>query len=356
MAGTCAAVVAAPGAAGAVTRVERAYFFTGQQSGGILPPPANVPPKGMWVRSTAAGTQASSAIRFVLAAGETSPTLKLTVHQMAGTPQVVACPTTSTWRQGDAQPISAAPRSDCSKGPSVGGLSADGKTVTFDLSNIDTSSGRVDLALIPAPPTDASGGAVAGAPAVNPQFDITFEPLTAGSVVTAQTAAPAVPADGSAAQDSSGSASAPSSGEVTPAPSASSPAPASAPSGDALAAPLAASAGPGIGPAPFTPPATAVPTPSNANQLALAAPRRPRPIARRQKTSRVTRIVEGSALLYLLALLIPTGGLLGEWAQALSGSKGGSAKPRLTLYDGPPAPRQAIETSRAPSGAAPALR
>ncbi|GAC1531668.1 MAG: hypothetical protein NVS3B12_08060 [Acidimicrobiales bacterium] len=356
LAGTCAAVVAAPNAAGAVTRVERAYFFAGQQSGGLLPPPSNVPPKGLWVRSTAAGTQASSALRFMLGAGETSPTLKLTVHQIAGTLQVLACPTTSTWKQGDAQPTSAAPRYDCTKAHSVGGLSADGKTVTFDLSDIDTSSGRVDLALVPAPPADASGGAVPGAPAVNPQFDITFEPLTSGSVVTTQAPVPAAPADTSAGQDSSGSAAAPASGEVAPPQSSSSPAPAAAPSGDALAAPLAASAGPGIGPAPFTPPATAVPTPSQGNQQAVVPLRRPRPIARRQKTSRVTRVVEGSALLYLLALLIPTGGLLGEWSQVLSGSTGGSARPRLTLYDGPPAPLTAIETTRTQLGTAPALR
>ena len=355
MVGSCAAVLASPGAAAAVTQVERAYFFTGQQSGGILPPPSNVPPKGLWVRSTAAGTQASSAIRFTLATGETSPMLKLSVHQMAGTAQVVVCPTTSTWKQGDAQPISAAPRVDCGKGQSVGGVSADGKSVTFDLSNIDTSSGRVDLALIPAPPTSPAA-AVPGTPSVSPQFEITFEPLSSGSVMTTPAVAPAAPAGSSAAQDSSGSTSTPSSGEVTPAPSAGSSAPAAAPSGDALAAPLAASTGPGIGPAPFTPPAAAVPTPSASPQQAAAPLRRARPIARKTKTSRVTRIVEGSALLYLLALLVPTGGLLGEFAQRLGGSTGGSGRPRLTLYDGPPPPLTAIEATKIPSGTAPALR
>ncbi|GAC1599650.1 MAG: hypothetical protein NVS3B21_26350 [Acidimicrobiales bacterium] len=361
MAGSCAAVLASPGAAAAVARVERAYFFTGQQSGGMLPPPSNVPPKGLWVRSTAAGTQASSAIRFMLATGETAPTLKLSVHQMAGTPQIVVCPTTSTWKQGDAQPISAAPRSDCAKGQSVGGVSTDGKTVTFDLSNIDTSSGRVDLALIPAPPTSPAA-AVPGTPSVSPQFEITFEPLSSGSVMTTPAVAPAAPAGSSAAQnssggqDSSGSTSTPSSGEVSPSPSAGSSAPAAAPSGDALAAPLAASSGPGIGPAPFTPPAAAVPTPSASPQQAVAPLRRARPIARKSKTSRVTRIVEGSALLYLLALLVPTGGLLGEFAQRLGGSTAGSGRPRLTLYDGPPPPLTAIETTQIQSGTAPALR
>lgn len=355
VAGASVAVVAAPNAAGAVSRVERAYFFVGQQSGGMLPPPSNVPPKGLWVRSTAAGTQASSALRFTLGAGETSPTLKLTVHQTAGTVQLVACPTTSTWKQGDAQPTSAAPRFDCTKSRSVGGLSADGKTVTFDLSNIDVSSGRVDLALVPAPPADASGGAVPGAPAVNPQFEITFEPLMAGSVVVMQAAAPPAQGDSTSSQIDAGAGSAPSSGEVTPPPAPSSPAPA-APSGDALSAPLPASTGPGIGPAPFTPPATAVPTPSAGSQQAVAPLRRARPIARKTKTSKVTRVVEGSALLYLLALLIPTGGLLGDFAQRLGGSTGGSGKPRLTLYDGPPPPLEAIVAPAVQSGEAPALR
>ena len=297
---------------------------------------------GLWVSSNAAGTQASSALRFALAPGESAPVLTLKLNSSSGNPAVVACPTTSAWKAGDDQPLSAAPKPDCAKGQVVGSLSTDAKSMTFDLSNIDTTSGGADLAIIPSPPTDPTGGAASGAPKLYPVFDVTFSPVTSAQI--AVTVTPLTPTQ---APTSVG---APSASDVN----------AAQPSGAALNAALPALATPSAPSGPLAAPSTSASVPARSPvasvpQRTLRAPSRQIAPSRIHKASSRTRVIEGIALLGLASLVIPNGGRAGELAATLSGG-GAPKRPRLTLYDVAPARASGPSPPVSRRGKVPALR
>lgn len=301
-------LLAAP--ARAVSGIESGYWFSAQASGGVLPPPPTVPAKGLWVSSNPSGPQAISAVRFSLAEGESTPVLTLKVHQSTGTLALLACPTTSSWKAGDAQASSEQPKYDCSGAHAAAVISSDSTTVTLDLTGVVTSS-VADLALVPDAPS--------GTPAVSPTFDITFEPVTADQVRVTQSAV-AAPASG---PDTSST-------PVFDTPTT---------VGGAFSPPLATSAPADVAAAPFTPPTTAVPAPT-VPKLAVAPIRRAVPAAAHH-TSRRTRVIEGLALLGVLAFAAPS-----------AGSQREGGRPRITLYDTPSQPD--VEPARV--GKAPAIR
>ena len=218
LAGGSAAVVPAATAFG-VTKVESAYWWQGAPAA-----PPQVPAGGLYVASAATGPQAVSAVRVPLAEGEAPSLLTLKVAQVdandaQGASQVadasvVACPAKGTWKDpGGPGAMSDAPTADCAKGSVAGMLSADQKTMTFDLT-VFSAQGTLDLVLAPADvaaPTQGSG--VPGAPTtVYPSFDIAFDKVTPEAVQTS----------GGTAPDSSGGAPAPAGGDSTYAPTGSS--------------------------------------------------------------------------------------------------------------------------------------
>jgi len=184
--------LAAPGPpASAVEGVESGSWWAAQSDGKPLPPPPQVPAHGLWVSTGPSGAQAISAVRFRLGATESAPILTLHVHsslppsQLAsagiGPPLVVACPTTATWQPVDAGAWSARPQGDCAAGVVGGALSADGTLMAFDLTTL-MRDGGVDVALLPGPlPSLVPAPLLLPAP-LNPGFDITFEPVSAGAV------------------------------------------------------------------------------------------------------------------------------------------------------------------------------
>lgn len=183
LAAAAVAVLAAPGAAGAADRVTHLasnFWWAGEQSPALLPAPPTVPPGGLWVSSDPTGAQAVSAVRFVLAAGQTNPVLALQVSsaQPASTVAsgIVACPTTSNWSAGPGPGAwNARPTADCSVAQVSGVLSTDGHTLSFQLSKLAVA-GVANVVL---------------EPLGTPTFDATFEPVVAGNVLSSGPPAPA---------------------------------------------------------------------------------------------------------------------------------------------------------------------
>jgi hypothetical protein len=134
------------------------------------------------VSSDPSGAQSISAVRFALDANEVAPKLKLTVGRVVGPPNtqlVVACPASSAWQPTGTKPgeWSSQPHADCTKERSVGQLSPDSTTMTFDLTSLAAAStgpstSRIDVVLAPAPSTT-----------VPSTFDATFQPVTPTSVL-----------------------------------------------------------------------------------------------------------------------------------------------------------------------------
>ena len=174
----------APGAA-AETRVSNLasnFWWEAEQSPATLPTPPTVPAGGLWVSSNATGPQSVSAVRFVMAADQTNPVLALQVSSAqpasAVASGIVACPTTANWSGGPGPGAwNARPAGDCSIGQVSGVLSPDGHILSFQLSKVATA-GVVDIVL---------------EPLGTPTFDATFEPVTAGNVLSSTAVAPPPP-------------------------------------------------------------------------------------------------------------------------------------------------------------------
>lgn len=194
-----AGVLPAHAAGGTITMLASGSWWRAQPDGGQLPPPPNVPTKGLWVQSNPGGPSAVSAVRFRLA-GAAAPVLHLRVHEATPAAQVAiaACPTTSAWKPATAGPWSARPKADCSVAQAAGVLSPDTTRLTVDLSGIPAApDGTVDVVLQPA------------SAATPPTFDATFEAVQASDVATT-VANPSNPAASSTPAAASGSSSSPS--------------------------------------------------------------------------------------------------------------------------------------------------
>ena len=190
-----AAVVSARAPAHAVQGLESGYWWQAQPNGAPLPAPPNVPAKGLWVSGTDAAPSAIAAVRFQLADTETAPALVMKVHSQvppaqlsAATsvaPVVLACPSTHPWTPASAGAWSARPTYDCAS-PAHGNLSADGSTLTFDLTSLVTN-GTVDVVFVPGPgaasiPVQPPAVPGVTTPAQPSALDFTFEPLSADAV------------------------------------------------------------------------------------------------------------------------------------------------------------------------------
>ena len=294
-------------AASPISGLQSGSWWQVQPSGGQIPPPPNVPTKGLWVDSAPNGN-AISAIRFTLT-GATAPVLHLRVHAPAppAGAAIEACVTASAWKPATAGPWAARPQADCAHGSAPTQLN--GTVLTVDLSGLTAPGGTYNVVLepIPSPP-----------PPATPQqpFDATFEePLPSDFATTpsAPDAAPALttPVDGSAAE--------------SPAPAADSApvAAITAPSGAPVSADLGAALPSGV----VTPPTTVTPpTPTaRVTRPTTLVPRRPRLAAAKipGRLSRRTR--------YLLILLLAD---VAGWMY-LRSPIGAAVAPRFTLYDDP---------------------
>jgi hypothetical protein len=297
--GVLAAALTSVAPADAATPVVAGYWWVGEAGTVSVPPPTQVPAKGLYVASNASGPTAVSAIRFTLAIDQTNPQLTLRVHQLqqGDTFAVDAYPTRTKWSPGSAQPWSSKPSYDPKAAPVHGVLSADGKTVTFALAAI-VPGHTADLVLVPGAATPAAAGAPSPP---SPTFDAAFEAPDRSSVVTTQVQ-PAAP---------------------VPTPEASYPA---GPSGPTFAAPPAPLT-PLLPPAPgiVTPPLSA---PSVAPQLPVLT-QQPVRSANTVVTRRVGRSTRDTAI--LVFLLADVMFYLGWLARAQTSSTSG----RVSIYDLP---------------------
>lgn len=310
-------------ASAAVTQLTSGSWWQVQPSGGQLPPPPNVPTKGLWVDNAPNG-MAVSAVRFALA-GATAPVLHLRVHQQApGTSATIqACVTTSAWRPATAGPWPARPQADCARGSAPTNLQ--GNQLTVDLSGLTPGAGSTyNVVLEPAP---APAG---GAPAQ--PFDITFEEPVPGDIATSSSASdlPAplsAPVDGSAAES------------PAPSPAVAAPAIPAAPSGPSPSGELQPAVPTGI----VSPPSSVLRRAPAVNRpLALGRPRAR--LAAVKLPGRLSRRTRYLLIVILLDLAI--------WIY-LRGPLGAMVRPRLTLYDSPDV---AATTGPARQGRPPALR
>lgn len=134
--------------------------------------PSQVPPNSQII--------AYGAVLYALPEGS-SAVLKLSIAGSAqGTPQVVACPTTTTsWTAGDDQPASSEPAYDCASQHFTGTVSADATTITFQVkAQFETAPGVLSLAIVP--DTTSSALPTGGAP-----FAVDFAAPDAGSFTPA---------------------------------------------------------------------------------------------------------------------------------------------------------------------------
>ena len=185
--GLWAAPALADSGSPAATNLESGYWWEAEASGSQVPPPPDVPAGGLWVSSNSSGPQAVSAIRFDLLDGGTSPvvTLRISQEQPSGQLSMVACPATSDWTppSGPGQ-WSSRPSADCSRGQAVAQIDSAGTTATIDLTSLVSSTGQVNVVLLPTSSSDPTNGS---APVQSPEpvyatFDATFDPVTASEV------------------------------------------------------------------------------------------------------------------------------------------------------------------------------
>jgi hypothetical protein len=133
---------------------------------------------------------AYGAVLYALPEGS-SAALKLTIAgSPQGTPQVVACPTaTTSWAAGDNQPASSEPAYDCASQHFAGTVSADARTITFQVkAQFETAPGVLSLAIVP--DTTSTALPTGGAP-----FAVDFAPPDAGSFTPAPSEQPSPSTD-----------------------------------------------------------------------------------------------------------------------------------------------------------------
>lgn len=305
-----------------VSHLESGSWWQAQPAGGQLPPPPNVPTKGLWIDSTPQGN-AVSAVRFTLS-GATAPVLHLRVHGPTPTTgaSIEACVTSSAWKPATAGPWAARPQADCAHGSAPTQLS--GTVLTVDLSGIAAPTGAYDLILEPT---------ASPAPPAPPQqpFDVTFEEPAATDIAStpyAPESPPALtaPVDGSATE--------------APAPAVDSApvAAVSAPSDAPVAGELSAALPSGV----VAPPSPTVRAPAATVSGPRVVTSRPPQLAAVKIPGRLTR---RTRYLLILILIDVTG-----WMY-LRSPIGAAVVPRFTLYDQPDEAASAapVRTERAPS-------
>lgn len=130
-------------------------WWNAVSAGGNAAPSPSTPAGGIRVAAAPGQVLAFGAVLYPMPAFA-SGTLTLTISGSQGTPVVEACPTKSTsWKAGDDQSIDAAPTYDCSAFHYSGTVSADGTSVTFNVSAFgQPTAGLLSLAIVP----DLSGG------------------------------------------------------------------------------------------------------------------------------------------------------------------------------------------------------
>ena len=195
-----AAVVAALPSAGAAELVDTGWWWRVQGDTPVtVPPPPNVPPGGAMVQSAPSGALAVAAVRFSVGLDRDDPVLTLRLaesgNQGVEEAVVLACPATTPWEGGDAQPWSKQPVFDCVGAP-TGAVAADATTVTFELPPVD-AGGLVDVVLVPG---TTDGAEFDGTNASS--FTIVLEPPESGDLVTSPSTAET--ATTSAAEDGGG--------------------------------------------------------------------------------------------------------------------------------------------------------
>lgn len=307
----------------AVTQLASGSWWQVQPAGGQIPPPPNVPTKGLWVDSAPNGT-AISAVRFTLS-DATAPVLHLRVHQQAPgtTATIQACVTTTAWRPATAGPWTARPTADCARGSAPTNLQ--GNQLTVDLSGLTPGAGSTYNVVLEPAPVPAGG-----APAQ--PFDITFEQPVAGDIATSSSAPDlpqpmTTPVDGSAAES------------PAPSPAGAAPVMPAAPSGPSLSGELQPAVPSAIVSPPSTGPAR---IPRASRPLAVARPRAR--LAAVKLPGRLSRRTRYLLIVILLDLAI--------WMY-LRSPLGAMVRPRLTLYDSPDV---AAVTGPVRAGRPPALR
>lgn len=192
LAGAAVFVAMAPTAAGAADAVDAGWWWKAQSGQLVpLPPPPGVPEGGLVVQSAVDGATAIAAVRYQMGDDETAPVLRLRLaesgNEAAEAAIVLACPTTTPWESGSAQPWEEKPQPDCSR-QAVGALAEDGTTMSFDLSAVAPAS-LVDVVLVP--------GTVEGLPeGINgASFTLVFEAPTDDDLVTQQAGPSPPPSD-----------------------------------------------------------------------------------------------------------------------------------------------------------------
>lgn len=310
-AGLCALVICGAGwaafapAAAAVSGIQTGYWSA-------LPAAPQVPAGGLEVAANASGPQAVAAVKFTLADGESAPVLTLKVAQAQPQSQVVieACQIPAAaggWTPpagGGPGALSSAPKPDCAGGLVSGALSADGATMTFDLTLMPSDGGIVDVLLQPSKVPSPAAGTAPGAPNdMYPDFDASFQPVEAAAI--------AVSGGGTSTSGSSTLGSGASGGTTGGGGTVAAPGPVGQPV--ALPPPAAGVAGTGVAPVVASP----QPTTSNA---AAAAPA----LLMKKRNLRLLFAVAlaSSDILFLLV-----------W---LDRRLPGNDKPLISIYDPPP--------------------
>ncbi|MDQ1694955.1 MAG: hypothetical protein QOJ03_308 [Frankiaceae bacterium] len=160
------------------TTIPTAYWWTGNAAAAV--PPA-VPAGGLYVASDANGPTAVSALRLRAGHSTADARLVLRLHSLhvVDAMTLVLLPTTTAWSPGDDQEWASRPGYDQQLPPTVGTLSADRTTVTFDLGRMSTDETR-DLVLLPTRAYSIQPGFAPDAPAQT--FDASFERPTSRSL------------------------------------------------------------------------------------------------------------------------------------------------------------------------------
>lgn len=161
------------------------------------PPPPGAPSGGIYVQGTLAGPSAYGAVRFS-SPGTTAGVATLAVESSNGAVEVAMCPTSSAWQAADGGPWQARPTFDCSTSKALGVLAADGKSITFQLTDAFGQAGEYDLAIVPDPTAQTVFSLSLTAP--GPAF---FTPTsnTPTTLPPVETFPPAVDTDSSGAFD-----------------------------------------------------------------------------------------------------------------------------------------------------------
>ena len=157
----------------AATPDAHGYWWNLQPSSGpTLPPPAVVPPNGLWVSSDSSGPRALSAVRYKAPTGVQIRTLVLQVYRSDGQQGgvIFACGASSGWKPAEAGQWNAAPTPSCDVAAVKGVPSADLTTWSFDVRGF-TRTGTLNVVILP--PAD-----------LHVAFSVSFLPPGPASVVT----------------------------------------------------------------------------------------------------------------------------------------------------------------------------